>query len=418
MSLVKADAGWGELFCVALIFSEYKPTRAGGKRVLRLWRVWPFWVRWIKSTKSMLAIRTGPISIPPETHIMNRKLLSVVLASGACAAFLCGCATVSQSPPQRQIGESVVFIGEEPAALAWRPLRHQPLRVRGTYLPSAQAIDYVQGRDYVVDYVQGTLRRTPQSRLPDFRTNVLFGRADFDHSKFPGFGNGGYFAFVDYAYTSSTTWPAPAPQIQFLKRTRSKLAGGEAVKLVAYGDSIMAGGDASHTNLIFWNRWADELRRKYPSAHITAWNGATGGDSTLQGLQRLEVKVLRERPDLVLIGFGMNDHNTMGVPVPQFERNLKQMIARIRQETEAEIILLSTFAPNPKWKFGSHHMEDYAAATQLVAREVACAYADVFGNWQALAARKKPEDWLGNNINHPNDFGHWIYYRVLDAIGL
>jgi hypothetical protein len=25
---------------------------------------------------------------------------------------------------------------------------------------------------------------------------------------------------------------------------------------------------------------------------------------------------------------------------------------------------------------------------------------------------------LGNNINHPNDFGHWIYYRVFSAIGL
>jgi acyl-CoA thioesterase-1 len=187
---------------------------------------------------------------------------------------------------------------------------------------------------------------------------------------------------------------------------------------VAFGDSITAGGDASRVDYIFWNRWADELKRKYPTARITAHNGATGGDSTVQGLERLQTKVLSERPDLVLVGFGMNDHNTMGVPVPQFERNLKEMIARIRQETEAEIILFSAFPPNPKWKFGSHHMEDYASATERVAGEVSCAYADVFGNWQALAERKKPEDLLGNNINHPNDFGHWIYYRVLSAIGL
>jgi hypothetical protein len=79
-------------------------------------------------------------------------------------------------------------------------------------------------------------------------------------------------------------------------------------------------------------------------------------------LERLQAKVLEERPDLVLVGFGMNDHNTMGVPLPQFEQNLKEMVARIRQETGAEV--------------------------------------------------------LGNNINHPNDFGHWIYYRVLSALGL
>jgi hypothetical protein len=63
-------------------------------------------------------------------------------------------------------------------------------------------------------------------------------------------------------------------------------------------------------------------------------------------------------------------------------------------------------------------MEEYEAATFRVARDMSCAFADVFNNWQALAAHKKPEDLLGNNINHPNDFGHWIYFRVLEGLGL
>jgi len=63
-------------------------------------------------------------------------------------------------------------------------------------------------------------------------------------------------------------------------------------------------------------------------------------------------------------------------------------------------------------------MEDYAAATARVAAEARCAYADVFTNWQDLAARKKPEDLLGNNINHPNDFGHDLYFQVLRKMGL
>jgi hypothetical protein len=63
-------------------------------------------------------------------------------------------------------------------------------------------------------------------------------------------------------------------------------------------------------------------------------------------------------------------------------------------------------------------MADYAAATAGAAKEAGCAYADVFDNWQSVAARKKPEDLLGNNINHPNDFGHWIYYQVLCGVGL
>jgi acyl-CoA thioesterase-1 len=130
--------------------------------------------------------------------------------------------------------------------------------------------------------------------------------------------------------------------------------------------------------------------------------------------------VLRQRPDLVLIGFGMNDHNRpgYGVPLDQFSANLREMISRIRSETGAEILLFSAFPPNPKWHYGSHNMAACAQATEAVAREQGCAFADVYGYWMAMAARKKPEDLLANNINHPNDFGHWIYFEALEALGL
>lgn len=340
--------------------------------------------------------------------------MAVALLAGA----LSGCVT-KPSPPSGEIfGESVVLVGELPARLAFVPRPNPPLRVRSTYLSATNTVEYISGRDFVVDYAEGSVRRAPGSRLPDFRTNMLFGMEDFDHSRFPGFGNGRFFAFVDYTPAGPVRWPAQPSQSEFLQATRTKLAGGQPVKIVAYGDSITAGGDATDPKLIFWQRWADHLQRRYPQAKVTAINGATGGDSTVQGLQRLQAKVLDARPDLVLIGFGMNDHNKGSVPIPQFEQNLKSIVARIRAETGAEVVLFSAFPPNPKWKFGTHRMPEYAAATERVARETACAFADVFGNWQALAARKQPEDLLGNNINHPNDFGHWIYFRVLSELGL
>jgi lysophospholipase L1-like esterase len=344
--------------------------------------------------------------------------LKVILLATAAAALLAGCVTEHKARVERQFGESVVFIGDEPAALAHPPLRDQSIRGRNTYLQEQGTIEFVEGRDFIVDYAAATLRRTPDSRLPDFRKNMLYAQEQFDHSKYPGFGNSGYFAFVDYAFVSTRTWPEQASQANLLSSTRARLQAGEPVKIVAFGDSITAGGDASNPKLIFWQRWADGLQHKYPRARITALNGATGGDTTIQGLQRLQAKVLQEKPDLVLLGFGMNDHNIGSVPIPQFEQNLKTIIARIRAETSAELILFSTFPPNPKWKFGSHHMADYAAATQRAAAETSCAYADVFKNWEIIASRKKPEDLLGNNINHPNDFGHWIYVRVFEELGL
>ena len=61
-------------------------------------------------------------------------------------------------------------------------------------------------------------------------------------------------------------------------------------------------------------------------------------------------------------------------------------------------------------------MAAYAAATEAVAWEKQCAYADVYHLWSQFAGKKKPEDLLGNNINHPNDFGHWLYFQALVAM--
>lgn len=347
---------------------------------------------------------------------MNRRFLFVFVS--ACLVLTNGCANRPRPVQETQSGESIVFIGSEPAALAYVPLRAQPLRLRSAYVPGPGVTEYLEGRDFTVDYASGLLWRTPVSRMPDFRTNMLYGKEDFDHSQFPGFGNSGFFVFVDYSYEIVNPWPEQAPQTNLLKATRARLERGDSVKIVAFGDSITAGGDASSPDLIFWQRWANDLQRKYPRARVTAVNGATGGDATPQGLQRLQAKVIDQKPDLVLLGFGMNDHNKGGVPISDFERNLKEMIARIRSATSAEVVIFSAFPPNPKWKFGTHRMIEYAEATCRVANETACAYADVFRNWSSIAARKKHEDLLGNNINHPNDFGHWIYYRVLQEMDL
>ena len=321
-----------------------------------------------------------------------------------------------------QTGESVVLVGQKPASLAFTPWRSQPMNVRSTYrdgLP--KTIHYEAGRDYALTSLGG-IQRTPNSRVPDFGTNILYGKEDFNHGQFPGFGNLPFFVYVDYHHRGAGQ-PDPAkPEFSAsaLPVARRKLLGGESLRNLAYGDSITAGGEASEPGLIFWERWADALRKKYPKAKIESTNGATGGDTTAQGLQRLPEKVLLQKPDLVLIGFGMNDHNRegFGVPLAKFAENLHTMIDRIRAGTGAEIVLFSAFPPNPRWHFGSHNMAAYADATEQVAREKHCAFADVFHGWQQFAERKKPEDLLGNNINHPNDFGHWIYFQALQRLGL
>ncbi len=329
------------------------------------------------------------------------------LALPATLVFLTGCSTPRPDDPRFvQNGESVVLVGQAPARLAFSPEPPWPIVVRSTYeqgLP--HAVVYQPGRDFLAD-----------------DAGYIFGKEDFRHDQFPGFGNSPFFAYVDYTHRRKFQ-PKPAkPEFgeAMLPKTQARLRAGEALRIVAFGDSITAGGDASMPKLVFWERWAGALRQKYPAAGIETINGATGGDSTVQGLARLSEKVIAHKPDLVLIGFGMNDHNRegFGVPLPAFTDNLRKLVDRVRAESGAEVVLFSAFPPNPKWHYGSRNMAAYAEATEVVAREKQCAFADVYRLWQQLNKRKKPEDVLANNINHPNDYGHWIYFQALQTLGL
>jgi acyl-CoA thioesterase-1 len=330
-----------------------------------------------------------------------------------CALF--GLATGCQRHVMRIHGESLVLAGDRPGRLLGTELRQ--VTVRSTYLQGGTV--YERGRDYEIDARGGTIRRTAASRIPDFSTSVLYGKKDFDHSQFPGYGNTKFFAYVDYEGGHPISLAQPSNQSARLPRTAARLRDGQSVKIVAFGDSITAGGEASSTELQFPMRYAGEMRRRFPKATVAVENGATGGDNTVMGLQRLQEKVLSRKPDLVLIGFGMNDHNLPGVggvEPEQFKANLRMMIEKIRSSTDAEVILLSCFPPNPDWHFGTHRMAEYASATKAVADEMNTAYADVYSVWQKVLARKDPSSLLANNINHPNDFGHWLYLQALLAI--
>jgi hypothetical protein len=113
----------------------------------------------------------------------------------------------------------------------------------------------------------------------------------------------------------------------------------------------------------------------------------------------------------------MNDHNNRWGQTPkQFETNLMTIVRLIRARMGANIILFSAFPPNDNWIYSSHCMGQYADATKQAAKASGCAYADVYGVWETVLRRKDQSSLLGNNINHPNDFGHWLYAQAFEAI--
>lgn len=310
-------------------------------------------------------------------------------------------------------GDSLVLVDEQPALLCYADLVPGSVRVRNRYEETMEGCEsYIEGRDYVVDYEQGALRRTADSRIPNFRYNILFGIKGFDHTKYETYGNHDYFVWVDYDSLDTRPLAESNSQAYLLPQTVQRLTSGGPFKVVAFGDSITAGGEASEVRLRYQERWITELAKLYPRAELLSLNSATGGDDTFLGLQRLQDKVISHNPDLVLIAFGMNDLRISG---SVFSQNLKKMIERIRQGTAAEVMVISTFPPNPDWIYATGNSYEIAAATEATAREMRCAYADVHSVWARVLQRKNLPSLLGNNINHPNNFGHWLYLQALLA---
>src|SRR5688500_6137151 len=100
----------------------------------------------------------------------------------------------------RVSGESLVLAGTAPGTLPYAKVRPDPVVVRSTYRQGQKTtVAYEAGRDYTIDAAAGTVARTANSRIPDFAANVLFGKSNFDHSQFPGYGNLPFTVYVDYA---------------------------------------------------------------------------------------------------------------------------------------------------------------------------------------------------------------------------
>lgn len=108
--------------------------------------------------------------------------------------------------------------------------------------------------------------------------------------------------------------------------------------LVLFGDSITAGyGREAITPILQEGITAKLAMQRCEPLRII--NAGMPGDTTVDGLKRLEQEVLSERPDLVTLFFGANDTNSDRlVPLVEYQKNLEEMIQSIGKE---KIILLT-----------------------------------------------------------------------------
>jgi len=317
-----------------------------------------------------------------------------------------------------QFAEAFVFVKEDPLPFRYPPTDGKTMELRSHSDPAhPDGIRYEEGRDYIVDYGKGTIRRTAGSRIPDGAGHPMYGAAEFDHWLYPDYSNRSFTVYADYLTDAERTdgrfTKEDVDRFGPLERIARKLASGGEATYVVYGDSISAGGEASTERLAYYGRFSDTLEALYPQGRIRLVNKSVGGETSEGGASRIR-EVVALRPDLVSIGYGMNDQNRHedgnSVPLTKFESNLRYMIETIRKECGSDIVLVTPCEPNPRWRHTSGATPRYAETIRTVGAEYGIGVADAHELWlQELSAGKTPESLLLNNINHPNDYGHWIY---------
>ena len=140
-------------------------------------------------------------------------------------------------------------------------------------------------------------------------------------------------------------------------------------------------------------------------------NSGISGDTSMDGLARLDWAVLSYEPDLVTINFGINDC-VLGLDLEEFEMNFVEMVRRIRAGPNSEILLLSSQPlETPPY---DRLVLDYYQAVERVAKEMDVGFVDVYGAWMRRVRAGTP---LGSlilpGLDHPNEAGYRIIAEEL-----
>lgn len=216
-------------------------------------------------------------------------------------------------------------------------------------------------------------------------------------------------------------WPVElaAFDAQQLPRTIQRLRDKKALNIVLLGDSISTGCNASG-----WANGAPqqpaypELLRRHLEAHykteVELTNLSVGGTSTPWGVKMIP-KVVEQKPDLVILAFGMNDSS--GRSSDDYRTQIETMISTARESLpDVEFILVASMLGNRDWTTLKHDLFSKYRDELADLCEPGIALADMTSVWQEMLKRKQDHDLTGNGVNHPNDFGHRVYAQVISRL--
>ena len=324
---------------------------------------------------------------------------------------------------------------------------------------------YEEGVDYTLK--DGVLTVLPTGNIPVLAYDKLYFNQKPAVGSVGGTDGNGYFPTVDgkyekyveagilydyqiavtYMHSDKGNYTVPQTQSEKLDGFIGKLERGESVNIACLGDSISNGSNASGFFAdklnpcmpTYFGLFGDYVKAKYgyqrimlfenesdyvadtqnEGVRIKMTNFSVGGKDTYWGVQQIQA-VSNVKPDLVILGFGMNDGSAYTKP-QNYYNNMVKLVDGIRQNNpDCEFIVIGTMLPNEKicWSEGGAsilgYQEDYLAELKTLSREKqGVALADITTLHKEYLNVKNYRDMTGNNVNHPNDFLVRLYAQTI-----
>ena len=335
--------------------------------------------------------------------------------------------------------ESTCMIVREDGSITAK-LAFKPTRIIAVE-NNALTVTFEEGKDYTWDGETNSIVWVDGSSIPFFTQNDIQGRREdgtqlevyptWDEMGRSRFGNALYcvseFLYsrqiavtYEYEYGSWDGYVAPY-QGETIPKTMAKLKAGEETTVFFYGDSIFTGCDSSS----MYNR--EPNQQSFPTltkqvleatygGRVKVYNPSVGGMNSVWGKDNAKELVCdRAQPDLVIIGFGMNDGDKQG---RNTARNIEMIIKNIREVyPDCEFMVVACMVPNAEGGFLTTQNQLPEAYANLAEKLEGVAFVDMFTPHEKLLEEKDFISMSGNNINHPNDWLIRVYaMQILSAL--
>ena len=212
---------------------------------------------------------------------------------------------------------------------------------------------------------------------------------------------------------------------RLLPKTLAKLRNGEAVTIVAWGDSVSNGGGVGgNTDAWYQNVFHKRLQARFPKADITLHTAAWPGRGSRNYLESpagsqydFERDVIERKPDLVTLEWVNDAYLKDDVLMAHYTMILERL-----QGGGAEALLLTPHLVRPDWMGVSTLKFDedprpYVQGLYRFSKEKNVALADGAQRWCNLWRQGIPyTSLLANAINHPDARGHALLADALLAV--